>query len=141
MSARARWALLAVVAVALLGTGTSVAADAPGYDYDGDRTAVGMILEATPETAAELGQQLGGSADKSRGHAYDHPSQLARASAPAAGYGSAPNTLGSGVRGLANAGDELAQGGVYALRDPVTGQVVRNGTYEQPVAPPGRALP
>jgi len=32
-----------------------------------------------------------------------------------------------GVRGLAAAGDELAQGGVYALRDPITGQVVRTG--------------
>ncbi|MCC6434837.1 MAG: hypothetical protein IT196_07400 [Acidimicrobiales bacterium] len=33
----------------------------------------------------------------------------------------------TGVRSLAGAGDELAQGGVYALRDPVTGQVVRTG--------------
>ena len=33
----------------------------------------------------------------------------------------------TGVRSLAGAGDELAQGGVYALRDPVTGQVVRSG--------------
>ena len=37
---------------------------------------------------------------------------------------SATNT---GVRSLAGAGDEVAQGGVYALRDPVTGQVVRTG--------------
>ena len=35
--------------------------------------------------------------------------------------------LAPGVRGLAGAGDELAQGGVYALRDPITGQVVRTG--------------
>ncbi len=35
--------------------------------------------------------------------------------------------LAPGVRDLAGAGDELAQGGVYALRDPITGQVVRTG--------------
>ncbi|MGH9182720.1 MAG: RHS repeat-associated core domain-containing protein, partial [Acidimicrobiales bacterium] len=94
--------------------------EALNYDACADPTSWGCAL-LVAETAAMVLPPVGASA-KVAGRLASGIGRILRL-----GKGVAPQTLGSGVRGLANAGDELAQGGVYALRDPVTGQVVRTG--------------
>ncbi|NOY55282.1 MAG: GIY-YIG nuclease family protein [Actinobacteria bacterium] len=88
------------------------------YGYDGPSSIYDGL-----GTVASVDGPIGGSpvlsatvdADRYSGFIHD-----------SSGYASATNGA-RGVRGLSGAGDELAQGGVYALRDPVTGQVVRTG--------------
>jgi hypothetical protein len=131
MTSRRAAELVALILAALVGTfapaavgATAVemlsttATKAAPYRYDG--LAASHVDVYTPDGAAGAAPQLSsvreGSAATAASAAQASTTPPARNVATEAG-----------VRSLAGAGDELAQGGVYALRDPVTGQVVRTG--------------
>jgi len=102
--------------VSALASLDAVATTAAGHGaamfvYDGPA----RIAAATTVSVADAAHQAGLAQAGVARHVYDSPAYLYATNAA------------RGVRGLAGAGDELAEGGVCALRDPVTGQVVRTG--------------
>lgn len=128
MSRACRALAAVIVTIATCAFGIPFGSSTAAYGYDGTRTMSDAGGSDATKPLPE-GAVPGRAAFGERGpSAYDYRAQPTRASARPNEYRLAPNTAGrAGVRGLANAGDDLAQGGVYALRDPVTGQVVRTG--------------
>lgn len=119
-------ALIGGTLAVVLGAGSVAAAAVPSgvHDYDALRYDYGVPAveaqdpAANSTLAAARSTRFDGAATEARGHVDGIYDSVSSRVAP---------SVTRGVRGLAGAGDELAQGGVYALRDPVTGQVVRTG--------------
>jgi hypothetical protein len=116
------WLRAVVVLLATVCAGATTSADAAAYGYDGPVDTHAATHEgvhsgtASPSVPASSAEEV-----------VDPPraSEEGTSTTPVSTF-VAPQTA-PGIRGLAGAGDDVAQGGVYALRDPITGQVVRTG--------------
>lgn len=115
-----RWIVLVALLGSLFGGTTTSSAAVFTYDLSTNARADIPEFESEFEAAGASRALLSGSRQGSAARSVE--ADRATRTPPVVFV--ATNT---GVRSLAGAGDELAQGGVYALRDPVTGQVVRTG--------------